>query len=150
MYYMRIREAHIEPRRIERRRARDRSFDSWEEWIQVLQRAQVESRDVDVEVVKGGERRKEDVELAFSRQLTHRSRYVRVLENERRSLDLETVERPAWRPHVPGDLALPVVRKVLAVQSAQQVEIHRHRLEVDVLHGQHRPARFERHVPHQV
>src|SRR6266851_5532411 len=53
-------EAHVEPGRIERRGARHRSLNSRKEWVQVLERAQVERRDVDVETVERREGGKED------------------------------------------------------------------------------------------
>jgi hypothetical protein len=113
-----VSEPHIEPRRIERRRARDRPLYLRKEGIQVLERAQIEGRDVDVETVKGGERRKKDVELTLARRLGDRSRHVRILEYERRPLDPEMVEWSTRRLHVTRDFSLPIVRKLLSVEGA--------------------------------
>src|SRR6185503_10532432 len=118
-----VSESHVEPRRVERRRSGDRSLDPWKEWIQVLDRAQVERRHIDVEAVKCREGREKDVELAFTRELGNCSRDVRILEDERRAVDLEMVERPAGCPHLSREFSLPVVREFLSVEGAEEIEI---------------------------
>src|SRR6202049_255948 len=113
---IRVLEAYIEPGRVERRCARYRSLDFREERIQVLERAQIEGGDVDVETVERRDRGKEDVQFSLAARFGNRAGHVSILEDERRRLDLEMIERATRRPHVAGDLPLPVVRKLASIQ----------------------------------
>ena len=149
MKQARIRETNVEPRRVERRRSRHRSLELREERIQVLEGAQIQRRNINVEVVECGEGRKKNVELALAAGFGYRARHMSIFEDERRLLHLEMIERAARRSHGAGDVSLPVVRERLAVQGAQQIEIDRRRLELDVLDRQHFTARLERHVSEQ-
>ena len=99
-----------------------------------MKRPQIERRDIDVEVVEGRERGKEDVELAFPPCLGNCTGHVCILENECGLLDLEMVERSAGSTHGSGKVSLPIIGKRFAVQSAQQIEIDGRRLQLDVLH----------------
>ena len=81
-----------------------------------MKRPQVERGDVDVEAMKGRERRIQYVELALAARFRHRARDVRVVENQRRLLDLEMIEGAARRSHRSSDVALPVIREPFAVQ----------------------------------
>ena len=82
MHDVRVGKAHVEPRGIEARFAADCPLELQEFGIQILQRAQVESLDVDIEPVKFGESRIQDVELSGGAATSDCSRHVRVGKGE--------------------------------------------------------------------
>ena len=92
---------------------------------------------------------KENVELAVATRFGDCTGHVRILEDQRRLFDLEMIERASGRAHGSSDVSLPVVRERFAIQRAQQVEVHRRRLQLHVLDSQNVAARLERHVPEQ-
>src|SRR5204863_590762 len=87
-----VAEAHVQPRRIQRRGARNRSFQFRKKRIQILQRPQVQRRYVDVEGMERCERGKQNVELALAARFRHCAGNMRVVEDQRRLLDLEMIE----------------------------------------------------------
>ena len=74
---------------------------------------------------------------------------ARTFDDHRRLLDPEMIQWTTRRADRTGEVALPVVRERLPVESPQQVEVHGRRLHLNVLHHQHIATRLERHVANQ-
>ena len=70
---------------------------------------------------------------------------MRITKGEIRGIHVEVGEQSSTRTHRAGERPLPVCGKRLAVQCPKQVEVHRVRLQLHVVHRQHRPTRLERH-----
>src|SRR6185312_11830081 len=144
-----VAETNVEPARVEHGSARNCAVQTGKVLVEILQGSQVERRDVNREVVKFGERRREDVELALAARHGNCARYVRVREPELGILDMKPGEVSTRRTHRSSDIALPVVRKRLAVQCSEQIEIDRGCRELDVTHDQRILASREGHSPTQ-
>ena len=144
---VRVRHAHVEPRGVEYRASADDAGHPWKGGVDRHQRAKIELVGLRVEVVKGGKRGEQNVELAPALYSRDRARYVRVAKSQVRRIDDEVGQRTAACRDATRERALPVGGKGLAIQRAQQIEVHRIRLELHVVHGEHGAASFERHRP---
>src|SRR6185312_3909180 len=149
MRELRVAEANVEPARVEHGGARDGAVETGKVLVEILQRAQVERRDVHREVVKFCERWREDVELALAARDGNCAGYMSVGEPELGILDMKPSEVSTRRTHRSRDVALPVIRERLAVQCPEQIEIYRGCRELDVTHDQRVLACRERHSPTQ-
>ena len=115
-----------------------------------MQRSQVESLDPDVESAKRRERGNVYVELASSSRLRDGAGNVRIGEGERGLLDVKMIQGTARSADCSRDVTLPIVREPFPVQRAEQIEIHRSRLKIDVLHDQDLAAKAVSHVAQQM
>ena len=97
--------------------------------------------------MEGGEGGKQDVELPFALEVRDSAWHMCVAEGQVRRVNVEVRQRAAARGDGTRQRTLPVGGKRLAIQGAQQIEVHRIRLKLHVVHGEHRAPGFERHRP---
>jgi hypothetical protein len=74
---------------------------------------------------------------------------VTVLEREIRRVDVEAIDRTAASDHAARQRPLPVDGERLAIESSQQLEVDRLRLQRDVLHDQDWATDAKGHLPAQ-
>ena len=149
MRNVRLREAHVEPRRVQRRRTSGRAVNSRKAGEEILDRSEIEIRHRHVEAVKHRERRLEDVELSASGEPRDRVGDVRVVPCHVRAIDHEMRQRPARPLRVAEEIALPVHRERRAGERPKEIEIDRSAAEIHIAHSEDRPTDDERHRAHQ-
>src|SRR5690242_18020886 len=91
---VRIREAHVEPRRVERCRARDRTAKARKIRKQEFNRAQIDGRRIDREVPEAGECWLENVQLAMPANARGRAAHVGVAEDHVALVDVDRLSGP--------------------------------------------------------